>query len=288
MFIRIVFLMSVLFAVSCGGSNINNSGTGAAGDSSTEVSDSANVTTETDSDTDDNEENTSESTTETVETADNASDETVEDSSVEDNSEENQTAAATSENEPTLKVIQLPDPKAQFAKYNSNSLLYALENRRAGRDFTNVPLELGELSALLWSAYGVNRENGNRTIPTSSNTQDMVIYVVKDDGIWIYNAQENTIAQITTEDVRQTLEPAVARGAAVTLYYVQNMEKASNERAGDRHAGSMYQNVGLFCAIANLNNVVTGSFTRNPNIEQTLQLPDNHRAIIAQSIGKRP
>lgn len=187
----------------------------------------------------------------------------------------------------TLQIIKLPDPKEQFAKYNNDSLLFALENRRSSREASENALDIGDVSALLWAAGGINREDGRLTIPTSSNTQDMLIYMVDQSGVWLYNPKDNTIEQKSAEDVRQTLEPAVARSANATLYYVQNMDKASNERAGDRHAGSMYQNVGLYCAIAGLNNVVTGSFSKNENIAQTLLLPENHRVIIAQSIGNR-
>ncbi len=281
MFIKIVFLISIMFAaISCGGADINNSGTGAAS-ASAEVESIPPSYIDSESGEADSEKSISETKIE-IETADNVS---KEDTTKEDTAT---VLSTTNVDGQTLQVIQLPDPKAQFAKYNNISLLSALENRHSARDFANVPLEIGEISALLWAAGGINRESGRLTVPTSSNTQDMLIYIIKEDGVWLYNPVEHTIEQKSAKDVRQTLEPAVARGAAATIYYVQNMEKASNERAGDRHAGSMYQNVGLFCAVANLNNVVTGSFNRNAGIEQTLQIPANHRAIIAQSVGKRP
>ncbi len=202
-----------------------------------------------------------------------------------DNNDENSSETVSNE---SLQVVELPDPKAQFAKYGANdSLLFALENRRSGRDFAQSPLDIKDISAILWAAGGINRDNGNLTIPTSSNSKDMLIYVIKEDGVWLYNPTNHTIEQKLAEDVRQTLEPQVAKNAAMTIYYVQNMDKASNERAGDRHAGSMYQNVGLYCALADLHNVVTGSFSKNENIEQTLGLSENCRAIIAQSIGNK-
>ncbi len=189
---------------------------------------------------------------------------------------------------PTLQVVNLPDPKEQFAKHSNDSLLFALENRRSTREFAQRPLDIGDLSAILWAAVGINRENGNLTIPTSSGKKDMLIYVVKEDGVWLYNSANNTIEQKVQGDIRSSLEPAVAKSAAATLYYVQDMARASNERGGDRHAGSMYQNVGLYCAAAGLNNVVTGSYTKNENIDEMLLLPSDQRIIIAQSIGIRP
>lgn len=185
----------------------------------------------------------------------------------------------------TLQVIKLPDPKPQFAKYR-DSLLFALENRHSGRTFTNFAIDIHDLSALLWSACGVNRGDGKLTIPTSRNSQDMHIYMAKEDGIWFYNAKEHSIEQISTVDIRETLSPALAKQAPITFFYVNDLDKASNERSGDRHSGSMYQNVGLYCAIANLNNVVTGSFSKE--LEKTLKLPSNYKIMISQSIGGRP
>lgn len=182
-------------------------------------------------------------------------------------------------------IIKLPDPKVQFAKH-SDSLLFALENRHSARNFSPTALDEQELSALLWAACGVNRDNGKLTFPTSRNTQDMLVYLVKEDGVWLYNAQEHSIEQKSSVDIRADLSPAPAKKAPLTLVYVNDQDKASNERSGDRHSGSMYQNVGLYCAIAKLNNVVTGSFPKG--IDKMLGLPSNYKVMITQSVGGRP
>lgn len=184
-----------------------------------------------------------------------------------------------------LQHISLPDPKVQFAKHN-DSLVFALENRQTGRTFSEAPIDIHDLSALLWSACGVNRSNGKLTIPTSKNTQDMLVYIAKEDGVWLYNAQDHSLEQKSAVDIRPELSPALARKAPVTFLYVNDTEKASNGRSGDRHSGSMYQNVGLYCAIADLHNVVTGSFSKE--LEKLLNLPPHHKIMITQSIGGKP
>lgn len=185
----------------------------------------------------------------------------------------------------TLQTVALSDPKVQFAKHQ-DSLLFALENRHTERTFSAEALDINELSALLWAACGVNRDDGKLTIPTSRNTQDMLIYVLKNDGVWLYDASTHSIEQKSAVDIRPDMSTKIARSAPVTFLYVNDADKASNERSGDRHSGSMYQNVGLYCAIAGLHNVVTGTYPKD--LETTLNMPKNHKIMIAQSLGAKP
>ena len=65
--------------------------------------------------------------------------------------------------------------KIQLLKPNINkevSLMDAMKNRKTQRDFIpNKPLNLQQISNILWSAYGVNRpdlpKNHNRTVPSA-------------------------------------------------------------------------------------------------------------------------
>ncbi len=183
----------------------------------------------------------------------------------------------------TDSVILLPDPQSQFAKYN-DSLYLALKNRQSNREFSSEALDINELSALLWAASGVNRDNGKLTLPTSSNSQDTYIYILNSDGVWHYNPNGHSIEKQMSKDLRSYLRPSFAKEAPMTLLYVQDSDKASNRQAGDKHAGSMYQNVALYSAIANLNNVVVGSF--GDDVVEQLNLPSNYRVVVSQIIGK--
>lgn len=50
------------------------------------------------------------------------------------------------------------------------------------------------------------------------------------------------------------------------------------------HAGSAYQNVGLYCASKGLSNVVRGYLDREA-VEQALKLPPEEKVVITQTIG---
>lgn len=182
----------------------------------------------------------------------------------------------------TLKTINLPDPHALYATYD-DSLLKALKNRYTHRKFTAQPIDENFLSSLLWTAYGINRDDGKRTIPTARNSQDMLIYLVNEEGFWLYHPENHSLEQKISGDNRKFLGSNISKSAPLTLIYVQDMNKASSEHYGYLHAGSMYQGVALFCAMANLGNVVIGSLPSDFN--KNLQLPETQRLIVSQSVG---
>ena len=67
--------------------------------------------------------------------------------------------------------IKLPAPE----KTNTTTLVQALENRHSDHEFSNKAVDNQTLSNLLWAAYGVNREDGKRTIPTAMNKKELNI-----------------------------------------------------------------------------------------------------------------
>lgn len=50
------------------------------------------------------------------------------------------------------------------------------------------------------------------------------------------------------------------------------------------HAGSAYQNVGLYCADKGLNNVVRGYFEK-ADLEKELKLNENQWIVVSQAVG---
>ncbi len=87
--------------------------------------------------------------------------------------------------------IKLPEPD----KTNDTTLIQALENRHSDREFSDKEIDEQTLSTILWTAYGVNRADGKRTIPTAMDKKDLNVYVFNKDGIWLYDANTNTLKQ---------------------------------------------------------------------------------------------
>jgi nitroreductase len=95
-------------------------------------------------------------------------------------------------------VINLP---ARPAKSNVD-IVAALEQRRTTREYAEATLSLEDLSAILWAANGVNRPDGKRTAPSAHGRQYIDIYVVADNGGYLYDANGHKLVEVTDRKVK--------------------------------------------------------------------------------------
>ena len=71
-----------------------------------------------------------------------------------------------------LATIELPPAEMGFEM----PLVEVLKNRRTQREILPEELPVEMISALLWSAYGINRpEEGKRVVPSATNAQEFDI-----------------------------------------------------------------------------------------------------------------
>lgn len=160
-------------------------------------------------------------------------------------------------------------------------VMEALRQRKSGKSFAQKDIDEQTLSNILWAAYGVNRDSGERTIPTAMNKKELEIYIADAGGVWLYKAEENKLQQISDENILEIFNTQdYMANAPVVLIYVTDKDC----RYGDMHAGSAYQNVGLYAASAGMHNVVRGFFDKEKTA-QAINLPKNRRVIISQAIG---
>lgn len=96
-------------------------------------------------------------------------------------------------------VINLP---ARPAKSNVD-IVAALEQRRTTREYAPATLSLEDLSAILWAANGVNRPDGKRTAPSAHGRQYIDIYVVADNGGYLYDANGHKLVEVTDRKVKE-------------------------------------------------------------------------------------
>jgi len=180
-----------------------------------------------------------------------------------------------SDSDPTSEQLQtaiaLPKPDTSGGK----PLMEVLRLRKSTRSFSNAPVSEHELSNLLWAAWGINRPTtGHHTVPTSQNEQNVQVYVALENGVWLYDSVAHGLKLMLTEDTR-----AKFGGSPVTLLFAAE----DGHYASGMHVGSIYQNAGLYCASAGLNNVVkrTGANA----LDGLLKLPEGYRIFIIQSVG---
>ena len=166
--------------------------------------------------------------------------------------------------------IALPAPDRSGGK----PLMEALALRATNRSLSDKLIADQDLGNLLWAAWGVNRPDGRRTVPTARNTQEVALYLVRADGVWLYDGARHELAPALSGDFRAKLG-----GAPLTLLYAVPVK---SEFAG-MHVGSLYQNVGLYCASAGLANVIKRSGA--DAMDGTLKLPDGYKVLIIHLVG---
>ena len=165
------------------------------------------------------------------------------------------------------------------------SLMQALQKRQTTRTFADKPLPLQTLSNLLWAAFGVNRPRSaspGRTAPSAWNKQEVELYVVLPEGVYLYDAEPDRLRPVASRDQRGKVGTEAAVHAAVTLVYVAD---ASQEYA-QVDTGFIGQNVYLFAASEGLNAWFYAIHT--PAVASALKLPAGKKPLYAQSVGFPP
>ncbi|MDD2889965.1 MAG: SagB/ThcOx family dehydrogenase [bacterium] len=189
---------------------------------------------------------------------------------------------------------KMSNVKLLVASLNNDKLfMQTVKERKSSREFSDKELSLQDLSNLLWCANGINRpENGNRTSPSARNKQDIDIYVVLKEGVYLYDAKQNELIPVISGDYRKDtgMQDFVAT-APLNLIYVSDVAKFEFSKEREKQvmyaaldAGHCSENVYLYCASANLAVVVRASIDKE-KISGILKLRPEQLAVIAQTIG---
>ena len=78
----------------------------------------------------------------------------------------------------------------------------ALADRHSEREFANKKLSLQDLSDLMWAAIGINREDGKRTAASALNKQDVDVYVLMEEGAYLYDPKAHQLNPVAEGDHR--------------------------------------------------------------------------------------
>lgn len=181
----------------------------------------------------------------------------------------------------------LPAPRTTGGK----PLLQALAERQTRREFKPDPLTPGQLSDLLWAAFGVNRPaSGRRTAPSAKNAREIDLYVLRADGAFLFEPGPHRLRRVAPGDLRRlTGDQDFAATAPLTLVFVAEFAKlADTPEAAARmyaafDAGCISQNVYLFAASEGLATVVH-ELNREP-LARALNLRGGQHIILAQAVG---
>lgn len=170
-------------------------------------------------------------------------------------------------------------------------LMEALARRQSSREFAPDALPLPVLSGLLWAAFGRNREDGKRTAPTALNAQEIDVFVALPTGAYLYDAAAHELRLVAAADVRRvTGYQDFVDEAPLDLVYVADHARMGMVPVGQRSAyahvaaGSISQNVYLFCASSGLATVIRAWIDREA-IADALGLAHDQQVLLSQTVG---
>ena len=174
--------------------------------------------------------------------------------------------------------------------------MQALNERQSVRAFTGDNLTRQQLSGLLWAAWGINRPGEKkRTAPSSRNFQEIDVYVILQEGLYLYDAESNMLKQIHNRDIRKLCgSQDFVADAPVNLIFVADMAKLGKKEgelikesdllSSYANTGFIAQNVYLFCASENLGCVVRGMVPIDKLVPE-MGLRSTQVIIMGQTVG---
>ncbi|MDR3182686.1 MAG: SagB/ThcOx family dehydrogenase [Planctomycetaceae bacterium] len=178
--------------------------------------------------------------------------------------------------------ISLPAPQ----KTGGTPLLDAISARQSTRDFSDKEVALQDLSDLLWSAYGFNRED-KRVIPTPRNSQEISVYVFLKNGVYLYDAKSNVLIHKAAGDQRKSVGAQdYVYTAPVNFLYMADESKGMGT-ASNVAVGCAAQDVYLVAASKGLGAVVRTGGLDPETLRKLLKLTKRDVPIAGQTIGHK-
>lgn len=184
-------------------------------------------------------------------------------------------------------IIKLPKPK----RSGGVEFLTLLNNRVTNRDFIDKGMTDQQISDMLWVAYGINRPDGRRTVPTASNKQEIDLYVFMKKGVYLWNATDNTLKLVAAGDQRaKTGVQDFVAVADVNIVMVSNLDKMTGKSVEAKkettsvNSGYISQNLYLYAANAKMGSVARLMFNRE-ELNKILNIKDNQWIVLTQSVG---
>ncbi|MBQ0086957.1 MAG: SagB/ThcOx family dehydrogenase [Bacteroidales bacterium] len=185
-----------------------------------------------------------------------------------------------------MKDIILPPPETA----GGIPLMEAFGKRASHRKCSEKAIDLQDISNLLWSAYGFNRD-GFRTAPSSHNRQEMELYIFLKSGVYLYDASGNRLIQKSDGDLRAlTGAQDFVAEVPMNIAFVADTSKITGKTPQGVletifvDTGFISENIYLYAAGAGLNTVIRAMFDRE-KLSAALKLRPEQTITMVQSVG---
>ena len=203
-----------------------------------------------------------------------------------------------SEGSATTPVV-LPEPRFE----SHTSLEQSLLERRSVRTYLPEPLELAQVSQLLWAAQGITGPDGLRTSPSAGALYPLEIYMLAGNvnslapGIYRYLPEPHALVQVAGGDQRPALhaaaleQDAILEAAAVII--ISAVPDRTRNKYGDRgeryvhmEVGCVSQSIYLQAGALDLGTVFIGAFD-DEAVRELLGAGEEQDPLGLMPVGKK-
>jgi len=190
------------------------------------------------------------------------------------------------------QLTPLPEPSFEGQLSLEETLLL----RRSMREYRDQPLDLAEISQLLWAAQGITNPAGYRTVPSAGALYPLEIYIVTEAGVFHYLPYDHALHVVLEGDFRKSLHTSALSQDAilkaplvlvVTAVYERTQVKYGARRSPryvHLEAGHAAQNVLLQAVSLGLGAVPIGAF-HDEDVQAVLMLPEDHQPLYLIPVG---
>ena len=207
------------------------------------------------------------------------------------------------------KVIKLPSPRLK-GKF---SLEEAILRRRSVRRYRREPLDLSQLSQILWSAQGITGTRGFRATPSAGATYPLEVFavigkqgVIMGDekqasealpaGVYHYEPDSHSLSLHKATDLRPDLARAsldqefiVEAPVVIVICALYHRTSSRYGRRAERYVnmeiGHAGENIHLQAVALGLATVEVGAF-RDEEVKEVLGLEERMEALYIMPVGR--
>lgn len=196
-----------------------------------------------------------------------------------------------------MPTITLPLAK----KTGSWSVEKAIGFRRSIRTFKKDPVNLGQVSQLLWAAQGETGSQGLRAAPSAGALYPMEIYLIVENvrglnpGIYKYDTDEHSVHLRKAGSFLDKLssvalgQESVKNGAlTIVIAGIHTRTRSRYSSRASRYifmeAGHIAQNIYLQSVAVGLGTVAVGAF-EDIKVQDVLDLPDDEEPLYLMPVG---
>ncbi len=196
--------------------------------------------------------------------------------------------------------IKLPPPRLK----GELSVEEAIHRRRSCRYFLPRPIDIKDVSQLLWAGNGFRDEERRfRTAPSAGKTHPLFLYLVAGDdgvigldgGVYRYIPETHSLRMVLNTDIRWELVDAALKQVFIAAAPVSIVITAEYERTTTRYrergiryvhfeVGHAGENIHLQALSLGLETVVVGAFI-DEELADVLNLPSSHKPLYIMPVG---